>query len=178
MKTNLFQSCGHYGIFQICWHIECSTFTASSFSIWNSSTGILSSPLALFVMMLAKAHLTSHSRMSDSQWMITPSWLSRSWGFFCIVLCILATSSQYLQLLLGPYHFCPLLSHLFMKCSLGISSFLEEIFSFSHSIVSLYFFALITEKGFLISPCSSVSGHLVCRQRRRGYTVEKRQSLQ
>ena len=26
--------------FQICWHIECSTFTASSFRIWNSSTGI------------------------------------------------------------------------------------------------------------------------------------------
>ena len=26
--------------FPICWHIECSTFTASSFRIWNSSTGI------------------------------------------------------------------------------------------------------------------------------------------
>ena len=25
-------------IFQICWHIECSTLTASSFKIWNSST--------------------------------------------------------------------------------------------------------------------------------------------
>ena len=36
-------------IFQICWHIECSTFTASSFRIWNSSTGILTPPLALFV---------------------------------------------------------------------------------------------------------------------------------
>ena len=35
-----FQSCGH------CWHIECSTFTASSFKIWNSSTGIPSPPLA------------------------------------------------------------------------------------------------------------------------------------
>ena len=27
-------------------------------------------------------------------------------------------------------------AHLYMKCSLGISSFLEEMFSFSHSIVS------------------------------------------
>ena len=27
------QSCGHCGVFQICWHIECSTFTASSFRI-------------------------------------------------------------------------------------------------------------------------------------------------
>ena len=34
-------------------------------------------------------------------------------------------------------------------------NFLEEIFSLSHSIVFLYFFALITEEGFLISPCYS-----------------------
>ena len=55
---------------------ECSTFTASSFRIWNSSTGIPSSALALFVVMLSKAHLTSHSRIFDSRWVITPSWLS------------------------------------------------------------------------------------------------------
>ena len=41
-----------------------------------------------------------------------------------------------------------------MKCSLGISNFLEEISSLSHSIVFFYLFALITEEGFLISPCS------------------------
>ena len=52
MKTDLFQSCGHCWVFQICWHIECSTFTASSFKIWNSSTGIPSPPLALFIVML------------------------------------------------------------------------------------------------------------------------------
>ena len=40
------QSCGHCWVFQICWHIECNTFTASSFRVWNSSTGILSPPLA------------------------------------------------------------------------------------------------------------------------------------
>ena len=43
-----------------------------------------------------------------------------------------------------------------MKCSLGISNFLEEISRVSHSIVFLYFFALITEEGFLISPCYSL----------------------
>ena len=58
MKIDLFQSHGHCWVFQICWHIECSTFTATSFRIWNSSTGILSPPLALFVVMLPKAHLT------------------------------------------------------------------------------------------------------------------------
>ena len=44
----LFQSCGHCWVFQICWHVECSTFTASSFRIWNSSVGFPSPPLALF----------------------------------------------------------------------------------------------------------------------------------
>ena len=76
MKTDLFQSCGHCWLFQICWLIECSTSTASSFRIWNSSTGMPSPPLALFVVMFPKAHLTSHSRMSGSRWVITPSWLS------------------------------------------------------------------------------------------------------
>ena len=75
MKTDLFQSCGHCWVFQICWHIVCSTFTASSFRIQKSSTGIPSPPLALLIVMLSKAHLTSHSRMSGSRWMITPSWL-------------------------------------------------------------------------------------------------------
>ena len=41
--------------FQICWHIECSTFTASSFRICNISTGIPLPPLALFVVMLPRA---------------------------------------------------------------------------------------------------------------------------
>ena len=64
------------------WHIECSTFTASSFRIWNSSTGIPSCPLALLVVMLLEAHLTSHSRISGSRWVFTPWWLSGSWRYF------------------------------------------------------------------------------------------------
>ena len=43
-----------------------------------------------------------------------------------------------------------------MKSSLGISNFLEEISSLSHFIVFLSFFALISEKSFLISPCYSL----------------------
>ena len=37
-----------------------------------------------------------------------------------------------------------------MKCSLGVSNFLEELSSLSHSVVFLYFFALIAEEGFLL----------------------------
>ena len=71
------------------------------FSIWNSSNGIPSLPLVLFLVMLPKAVLTSHSRISGSRWVITSSWLL-------------------------------------------------------HSIVFLYFFALIIEEVFLISPCYSL----------------------
>ena len=49
MKIDLFQPYGYYWVFQICWHIECRTLTALSFRIWNSSTGIPSLVLALFV---------------------------------------------------------------------------------------------------------------------------------
>ena len=49
-----------------------------------------------------------------------------------------------------------------MKCSPGISNFLDEISSLSHSIVFLYFFELIVEEGFLISPCYSLE---LCIQR-------------
>ena len=154
MKIHLFQSCGRCWVFHICWHIECSTFTASSFRIWSSSTGIQSRPLALFVVMLPKAHLTSHSRISGSRWVITPSWLTASWRSF------LYSSSVYS-------------CHLFLISSASVrsisllsfiepifawnvpSNFLEEISSLSHSIVFLYFFALITEEGFLIFPSDS-----------------------
>ena len=95
-----FHSRGHCWVFQICWHIECNTFTASSFRIWNSSPGIPSPPLALFIMMLPKAHFTLHSRMSGSRWVITPSWLSGSWRSF------LYSSSVFLAPLLNIFSFC------------------------------------------------------------------------
>ena len=108
MKTDRFDSCGHCWVFQICQHNECSTFTASSFRTWNSSTEISSPPLALFVVMLSKAHLTSHSRMS--RWVITPSWLYGSWSSFLyssVYSCHLFLISS---ACVGPYHFHPLLS--------------------------------------------------------------------
>ena len=89
MKIDLFQSCGHCWVFQICWPTECSTFTASSFRIWNSSAGIPSPSLVLFIVMLSKAHLTSHSRMSGPRWVIIPLWLSGSRR------CVLYSSSVY-----------------------------------------------------------------------------------
>ena len=124
MKTDLSQSCGHSRIFQICWHIERSTFTTSSFRTWNSSTEIPSPPLALFVVMLPKAHLTSDSRMSSSRWVITPSWLSGSWRSF----------------LYSSVYSC----HLFLISSASIRSimflpFIVPIFAWNIPLVSLIF---------------------------------------
>ena len=81
MKTDLFQFCGHCWVFQICWHIEYSTFKASSFRVWNSSTEIPSPPLALFIVMLPKAHLTSHFRMSG-EWSHNHDYLGHE-DLFC-----------------------------------------------------------------------------------------------
>ena len=132
-KHDLFQSCGHHWVFQICWHIECRTFTASSFRIWNSSTGIPSPPLALFIVMLPKCQWTSHSRMSGSRWVITPSWLSGSWWSF------LYSSSMYS-------------CHLFLISSASLRSlpflsFTEPIFAWNVPLVSLIFL-----KRFLVFP--------------------------
>ena len=74
-----FQSCGHCWVFHSCWHTECSTFIASSFKIWNNSAGIPAHPLALFTVMLPKAHLTLHSKKYG---VITPSQLSGWLRFF------------------------------------------------------------------------------------------------
>ena len=214
MKTDLFQSCGHCWVFQICWHIVCSTFMASSSRIWNSSTGIPLPPLALFmekamaptpvllpgksygrrslvdchpwgrweldrteqlpfhfslscigggngnplqcsclenlrdrgawwaavrvrhdwsdlaaaalfIVMLSKAHLTSHSRMPGSRSVIKPSWLSGSWRSFFY------SASVYT-------------CHLFLIYSASVMSipflsFIEPIFAWNVPLVSLIF---------------------------------------
>ena len=60
------------------WVIECRTLKASSFKVWGSSTGIPSLLLALLVVMLTKAHLTPHSRISVSKCVIKPLGLSGS----------------------------------------------------------------------------------------------------
>ena len=163
MKTDLFQFCGHCWVFQICCHIECNTFTASSFRIWNSSTGIPSPPLALFIVMFPNI---------SPPWLRVPGCLARGeWSHHCDYL---VCEDFFFFLYSSSVYSC----HLFLISSasvrsipflsfiepifawnvplVSISNFLEEISSLSHSIVLLYFFTLIAEKGFLISPCYSL----------------------
>ena len=91
MKTDLFQSCGYCWVFQICWLIECSTFTASSFRIWNSSTGIPSPPLALFVVRPTWLHIPGCLVLTE--WSYHHDYLGCEDLFCTVLLCILATSS-------------------------------------------------------------------------------------
>ena len=159
MKTDLFQSCGHCWIFQICCHIECSPFTASSFRIWNSSTGIPSPPLTLFVVILPKAtwlHIPGCLALGE---------LSHHHDYLGCEALFLFSSSVYSW-------------HLFLISSASVRSrpllsFIEPIFAWtvplvsliflkrflSHSVFFLYFFALIAEEGFLISSCYFLYTH-------------------
>ena len=62
-----------------------------------------------------------------------------------------------------------------MKCSFGISDFLEEIPSLSHSVVFLYFFALIAEEGFLISAWLSGEALQIAVKRREVKSKEEKE---
>ena len=93
--------------------------------IWNSSTGILSPPLALFIVMLPKAHLTFYSRMSRSRWMSTSSWLSGSWRSF-----LYSSSVDSCHIFLISYA---------SVRSITFLSFIVPIFAWNVPLVSLIF---------------------------------------
>ena len=83
-KSNLCLLCLlHWWVYSLPLHHLRSTLIALSFRILNNSAGIPSPTLALLSAVLPKAHLSSHSRMSGSGWVTTPSQLSGSlWSFF------------------------------------------------------------------------------------------------
>ena len=127
------------GFLKICWHIECSTFRASSFRIWNSSTWILSPPLALWCFLRPTwLHIPGSL---GSRWVITPSWLSGSWRSFL-------------------YSFSVYSCHLLYSASfrsIPFLSFIVPIFAWKVSLVSLSF--LKRSLVFPILLFSSISLH-------------------
>ena len=93
--------------------------------------------------MLPNAHLTSHSRMSDSRWMFTPSWLSGSWRSFL-------------------YNYSVYSCHLFLISSASVRSiwclsFIVPIFAWNVLLMSLIF--LKRSLVFPILLFSSISLH-------------------
>ena len=103
--------------------------------------------------MLPKVYLCSHSWLSGSRWETTPLWLSGSWRPF---LYIYSVNSCHLFLIssasVRSIPFLSFIEPIFAWNVSLVSNFLEEISSLSHYVVLLYFFALIAEEHFLISP--------------------------
>jgi len=108
---------------------------------------------SFFVAIFPKAHLTSHSRISGSRWVIMPFWLSGSLGSFlynsyvysCHLFLISSTSLRFLP-------FLSFVVPIFAWNVPLVYNFLEEVSSLSHSIVFFYFFGLFTKESFLFSP--------------------------
>ena len=98
--------------------------------------------------MLPKAHVTSHSRLSGSRWVITSLWLSGSWRSF------LYSSSVYSCHLL-------LISSASVR-SIPFLSFIEPIFAWNLPLVSLIF--LKRSLVFLILLFSSIYLHWLLRK--------------
>ena len=126
MRIDLFQSCGHCWVFQICWHVECNTFLASFFKVLNSSTGILSHPLALLTAVLPEAHLTSYELQNVWLW-VTDHKIIEIWFikiFFVQFFPVYFPSLFYLfsvySVSIISVLYC---AHLWAKCSLDISNF-------------------------------------------------------
>ena len=123
-------------------------------------------PLALFVVMLSKAHLTSHSKMSGSRWVITPLWLSGSWRSFlysssvysCHLFLISSASVrsiQFLSFILPIFAWnVPLKSVIYLKRSLVFPFYCFPLFlCIDHwgrlSYLSLLFFGTLHSNVFI-----------------------------
>ena len=110
-----------------------------------AALGIIPHPLALFLVRLPKAHLTSPFRMSGSRWVTTPLWLS---GSLSVFLYSLSGYSCHLSLISSaPVRSLPFLSSsvpIFAWNIPLVSPIIWKRSHLSHSIVFLYFFALIT----------------------------------
>ena len=148
METDLFQSCGHccFSNLLTYWvqHLHSIIFQDLKELNWNSIT------FTSFVwcVTLPKVHLTSHSMMSGSRWVITSSRLSGLWRSF------LYSSSVYSCHLL-------LISSASVR-SISFLSFIEPIFAWNLPLVSLIF--LKRSLVFPILLFSSISLHWSLRQ--------------
>ena len=109
--------------------------------IWNSSTGIPSPPLALFVVMLPKAHLTSHSRkfLALGEWSHHRDYLGHedlflysSFVYSCHLFLISSASARsipFLSFIVPIFAWnVPLVSLIFLKRSLVFAILLFSLF--------------------------------------------------
>ena len=173
MKTELFQSCGHCWIFQIYWHIASSSFTASSFRIWNSLAGIPSPPLTLFVVgFLGPTWSCTPGCLAPGEWSHHRGYLCHKdfWYSSSILSChLFLIYSASVRFILFMSFIVPIFA---WNIPL-VSNFLEEISSLSHSVVFLSFLCInhwerlsyLSLLFFEISPPTASSRSSVLRSR-------------
>ena len=113
MKIDLFQFCGHFWVFQICWHMNAKSWWHPPLGIWVVLLEFHHIHLALLTAVLLRDHLPLHSRMSGFGWLTTPQQVSSSLIYFYTVFSVYSfhlflissASTRSLQSL----HFFPLL---------------------------------------------------------------------
>ena len=110
--------------------------------------------------MFPKAHLTLHSRMSGSRWVIPPSWLSRSWRsllysssvYSCPLFLISSASVRsilFLSLIVPIFAWnVPLVSLIFLKRSLVFPILLFSSISLHWGRLSYHLLAILWKSAF------------------------------
>ena len=136
--------------------LNAALLQAHSIGFLNNSGGIPSPSLALLVVMLPKAHLTSCSSISGLMWVTTASSLSYSlWPFLCSSSVHSCHLFLIYLLLWGHWVFCPLLCPSLHDMFLWYLQFswrnpYSTILLFSSNSFTAHLWGL-----FFISPCCS-----------------------
>ena len=160
METEIFQSRGLCWVFQICWYIECSTLKSQH--LLGFEIDQLEFQLALFVVMLSKAHLPSHSRMSGSRWAdhtivvigVINIFLYSSSVYFCHLFLISSASHRFLV-------FLSLLWLSLHEMKTDLSNFCKEISSLSHCIIFFCLYTVHLRRSSILSLLFSITLHSV-----------------
>ena len=101
IKTDLFQSCGHCWVFQICWHIECSKgiWLQNFIQDWGNRP-LEGTNKILYVPEPRRKEQWPHKRLTQ-----TCLWVSRSLWWRCglVVLCYRVRSTECGTACLGPH---------------------------------------------------------------------------
>ena len=148
------QLCGNLKILWHCLSLGLEWKRTFSSPLASAEFSKFAGILSFFIMMLPKAHMTSHSRRSDARWVITPPWLYGSLRYFVFSfsvytghLFLISYASvrpiSFLSFIVPIFaRNVPLVSLIFLKRALFA-------LVFPHSFVFLYFFAWSLRKFFL-----------------------------
>ena len=145
MKTDLFQSCGHCWVFQIWWHIECSTLTASSFRIFRQLTwkSITSTSFVVILPKYTPACLTLGKWLHHCDYLVIKTFFLYSSSVYSFHLFLISFASDrsllFLFFILSILAWnIPLISPIFLKRSLAFPLLLfSSIFFFFFCIFHL-----------------------------------------